>query len=314
MNLHDLVERYIALHRALGKLFVGNACRLRGFVRVLGPDMSISDVTLEHVNAFLTGEGPLTRNYHVKHSVLHGFFLYARSRGYLDTIPLPTRTPRPPPPFQPYIYSLEELHRLVGAVDTVRRRQDCSLGPATVRTVLLLMYGAGLRISEALALNRQDVDLKGSLLWIHASKCFKSRLLPIGATLTQALADYAARPARQPAGGQAPFFTTREGGRVRQKTVQGYFRLLCERAGIRREDGARYQPRLHDLRHSFAVHRLTAWYRQGADVQTLLPQLCTYLGHRDLAATQRYLSMTPELLQQASGRFERYAFEGDPHD
>src|SRR5262245_21458637 len=137
MNLHDLVERYIALHRALGKPFVGNACRLRGFVRVLGPDASISDVTLEHVNAFLTGEGPMTRNYHVKHSILHGFFLYARSRGYLDALPLPARTPRPPPPFQPYIYSLEELRRLVGAVATVRRRQDCALGPATVRTVLL---------------------------------------------------------------------------------------------------------------------------------------------------------------------------------
>ena len=76
---------------------------------------------------------------------------------------------------------------------------------------------------------------------------------------------------------------------------------------IRREDGASYQPRLHDLRHTFAVHRLTQWYRQGADVQKLLPRLSVYLGHGSLAATQAYLSMTPELLQQASARFERYA-------
>jgi site-specific recombinase XerD len=310
MNLHDLVERYIALHQALGKSFVGNASRLRGFVRVMGPGASISDVTPERVTAFLTGEGPLTRTYHAKHSVLRGFFRYARSRGHLGVIPLPALVPKPPPPFQPYIYSHEELRRLIGAVDSVRRRRDCTLSPATVRAVLLLLYGAGLRISEAIALDRQDVDLEASLLRVHASKFFKSRLLPLGATLTRALADYAARPVKQPTGGQCPFFATRGGGRVTQETVRMYFRLVCEQAGIRRQDNVRHRPRLHDLRHTFAVHRLTAWYRQGADVQALLPHLSVYLGHRDLAATQRYLSMTPELLQQASGRFERYAFEG----
>ena len=83
---------------------------------------------------------------------------------------------------------------------------------------------------------------------------------------------------------------------------------------MRRSDGARYQPRLHDLRHSFAVHRLTSWYRQGADVQTLLPYLSTYLGHVNLAATQVYLTMTPELLQEAARRFQQYAFEERYHD
>ena len=90
--------------------------------------------------------------------------------------------------------------------------------------------------------------------------------------------------------------------------VECNFRCLCEHTGIRRTDGARYQPRLHDLRHSFAVSRLTTWYQQGADVQTLLPQLSTYLGHAKIAATQVHLTMTPEILQQASRRFERCAF------
>jgi len=83
---------------------------------------------------------------------------------------------------------------------------------------------------------------------------------------------------------------------------------------VRRSDGARYQPRLHDLRHSFAVHRLTSWYRQGADVHTLLPYLSTSLGHVNLAATQVYLTMTPELLQEASRRFPQYACEERSHD
>jgi integrase len=80
-----------------------------------------------------------------------------------------------------------------------------------------------------------------------------------------------------------------------------------KQAGVERNDGASYQPRLHDLRHTFAVHRLTSWYREGADVQKLLPQLSVYLGHVCLSSTQVYLSMTPELLASASSRFERYA-------
>jgi integrase len=94
---------------------------------------------------------------------------------------------------------------------------------------------------------------------------------------------------------------------VTTDTLRHNYRLLCERAGVRREDGARYQPRLHDLRHTFAVHRLTSWYRQGADVQRLLPHLSVYLGHVHIRTTQVYLSMTPELLQEANIRFERYA-------
>jgi integrase/recombinase XerD len=81
-------------------------------------------------------------------------------------------------------------------------------------------------------------------------------------------------------------------------------------AGIARDEKSTYQPRVHDLRHTFAVHRLTEWYRQNANVQRLLPALCTYLGHAELGSTQRYLTMTPELLEQANRRFERYVSGG----
>jgi integrase/recombinase XerD len=251
MNLHTLVERYIALQQALGKPFVATARRLRSFVRTFGPDVAIADVTREQVGTFLTKGGPLTRNYHVKHSSLRGFYRYAQSRGYLDAIPLPAPAAKLPPPFQPYIYSHEELRRLLATIDRPRRSRSC-LEPITMRTVVLLLYGAGLRIGEALALDHQDVDLEHSLLTVRASKCFKSRLVPVAATLSRALSDYAKRPSRDPLGGQSSFFTTRSGGRVRSKAVQGYFRRVCERAGVRRGDGARLQPRLHDLRHNAA--------------------------------------------------------------
>ena len=95
--------------------------------------------------------------------------------------------------------------------------------------------------------------------------------------------------------------------------MRSAFRRLRIQAGVQRNDGARYQPRLHDLRHAGAVHRLVAWYRSGADLQRLLPQLATYLGHIDLSSTQRYLTLTPELLREASMRFERY-FKETHHD
>jgi integrase/recombinase XerD len=92
------------------------------------------------------------------------------------------------------------------------------------------------------------------------------------------------------------------------------FEKLRRLAGIVRHDVASHQPRIHDLRHTFAVHRLTAWYKQGADVQQLLPALSTYLGHVALKSTQRYLTMTPELLQQANSRFESYVHRGGHND
>ena len=125
-----------------------------------------------------------------------------------------------------------------------------------------------------------------------------------------------------PAGGQRRI--RRPGPRVASSSASAGFPFPCERfrtrfqrlrnhAEVRRSEDARYQPRLHDLRHTFAVHRLTAWYRQGADVQRLLYHLSVYLGHAHLAATQVYLTMTPELLHQAGTRFERYARGEDSH-
>jgi integrase len=185
-----------------------------------------------------------------------------------------------------------------------------------MRTLVLLLYGTGLRLSEALALDRSDVDLENHLLAVRQTKFYKSRLVPFSVRLGHALAQYVSgRPTPAPAADTpAPFFTTRSGVRLKQATIQRGFRCLRAHAGIGRRDGARSQPRLHDLRHTFAVHRLTSWYRQGADVQRLLPQLSVYLGHVHLGATQVYLSMTPELLAEANACFARYAGKEERRD
>ena len=311
MNLCQLIEQYIAFRKSLGEIQHSNACTLRMFGRFIGSAVDIADVRPEQVNAFLAGKGQRTLTWHHKLSVLRVFYRYAVSRNYVTAAPLPTVIPKRPPAFVPYIYSQDELRRLLRAADADTRRQAC-LEPITTRTILLLLYGAGLRVQEALTLNRGDVDLEASLLTVHQTKFGKARLIPVGPKLRGVLAQYAARSPNTTQ--DAPFFTKRDGGRILRDRLESTYQYLREQAGISRSDGAHYQPRLHDLRHTFAVHCLTSWYRQGADVQKLLPHLSVYLGHVCIRHTQVYLRMTPELLREAGQRFEQYAMQEVSHD
>ncbi|MCI0391927.1 MAG: tyrosine-type recombinase/integrase [Acidobacteria bacterium] len=315
MKLKEVIADYLALRRALSPGFDALEQSLNAFCRVVGEESEITDVTPEQVKAFLDGTGQLTNYWHHKYSGLLGFYRYAIGRGYLASTPLPTVTPQPPPSLVPYIYTRDELSRLFRATSTYRRKHRV-LEPYTFRAILLLLYGAGLRVSEALGLTLADVDLTAALLTIRQSKFDKTRLVALGTELTQEMRQYAAQRHQNghDQSSSAPFFVGRHGERISCGAVEGSFQTLRKSAGICRTDGARYQPRLHDLRHAFAVHRLTTWYQEGKDVQKLLPLLATYLGHIDLASTQIYLTMTPELLDAACERFERYAFQEVSHD
>ncbi len=310
MNLQELVEQYIAFRVTLGMRDCIGAI-LRPFAASLGPEADVSAATPEYVKAFLTLGGPITNTYHTKYHALRVFYRYAQSRGYAGASPLPLTLPKAAARVRPYIYSREEMRRVLDAVDSPLC-PNCRLEPITLRSIVLLLYGSGLRISEALALDHQSVDLERSLVTVRASKFHKSRFVPVGKDLKRVLCEYSGHKAAHSiqAGPEFPFFTDRGGGRLNADTVRHRFHRACKQAGVRRSDTNRFHPRLHDLRHTFAVDRLTSWYRQGANVQVLLPHLSVYLGHVHLASTQVYLSMTPELLQAASGRFEGYAFGG----
>jgi site-specific recombinase XerD len=211
----------------------------------------------------------------------------------------------------PYIYSPEEMRALLAGVEQVCAHKKCPIDAVTLRTLLLVLWGTGLRVSEALHLTVMDVDLPLALLTVSDTKFFKTRLVPIDPQLAKALATYAKSRIRRPISESEVsfFFTTHQGTSLTHTFVERYFRKLCKSVGIARQDGARYQPRLHDFRHTFATNRVLSWYQDGADVQRLLPSLSTYIGHGTLAATQRYLTATPEVLREASNRFEQYALE-----
>lgn len=216
--------------------------------------------------------------------------------------------------FEPYVYSRDELQRLLDAT-TILEESRSPLQHLTFRVLLLTLYGAGLRPSEGLRLRCCDVDLGERVLSIWDTKFFKSRLVPIGASLVARLATY--RQAREhlpmPAADRSAFFASRKGTAVTLDKLEKVFVRLREHAEVRRPADARWQPRLHDLRHAFAVHRLVTWYREGVNVQAHLPLLSTYLGHVNVSGTKAYLTMTPELLAEASKRFEQYAAGEEGH-
>jgi len=315
MTLFPAIEAYVSIRQDLGADFTTAAKILRFFGRTLG-NLPLEVINGQQCEAFCWGHD--RRRFATgKHSTLNGFFRYLVGRGYLDVSPLPDPPRRRPSTFQPYIYSQEEMKHLLEATVILSSSRRWRMQPQTLRTLLLLLYSTGLRIGEALSLRLCDVDLAERVLLIHDTKFFKSRLVPVGQQLNRALAEYISAREAMPLldDERSPVFVFRTGKALSYNAVRAAFVQLRERAGVRRPASDRWQPRLHDLRATFAVNRLIAWYREGADVQTRLPLLATYLGHASVSGTMCYLSMIPALLSEASLCFERYAFSPqEDHD
>ena len=307
MIASDVVDAYLAARRSQGVRLRSGARVLRQFARETG-NPELSEVTPASVAAFLRGRGELSATWKTKRAVLVGLYRFAIARGYTTVWPLPEQPPRLPPQQTPYVYTTGELQRLLDATATLST--PCSrLQAATYRTFLLILYGAGLRVSEAIGLQLGDVDLEQRILTVRDTKFYKTRLVPIGPRLTSALAAYIEQRGALalPRDQDSAMLCSRTGHRLAYQYVITVFQRVRSTADIRCPAGEPRPPRLHDLRHTAAVHRVLAWYRAGKDVQRLLPQLATYLGHAEIKSTQRYLQMTPELLQEASRRFAFYA-------
>jgi integrase len=308
MKLSEAIDRYILKRQVVGEKFYSPAVVLRALSRSHG-ETELASLTTDQVSSFLTGPrtGPATWRH--KYGTLRVFFEHWRLREELHTVPLPPPAPKYTTSFVPYIYSVSELRLLLAAVSSCFESKLCLMSPETFRALLLLLYGTGMRIGEVLRLRLADLDIDSGVITVRGTKFYKSRLVPLGPDVHAHLRTYVALPGRADCNDQ-PLFQSRLRKAIRREVVEIRFRLLCNLAGVRREDASPYQPRIHDLRHTFAVHRLTEWYRKGDDAQALLPALSTYLGHVELHSTQRYLTMTPELLGEANRRFERYVCGG----
>ena len=258
--------------------------------------------TREVITAYLASIGHLNpRTQENRLSLIRQFCRYLGQFEPQCFVPEDLLPRRPPRSRDAYLFSETEIQAILQAARALP--PPGSLRPKTCATLFGLLYTTGLRCGEAFALNLSEVNLADRVLFIQKGKFGKSRWVPISASTAGALERYLEERSRAaPPTPQSPLFITRNAGRLYHTTVERAFRQVLERCGLRGGKGCP-GPRLHHLRHSFACNRLLAWYREGKDVNALLPVLATYLGHVSIASTQVYLHASAALLEQASARF-----------
>ena len=299
------LQRFVELRRAGGSDYQAQARLLLYFDRFLAQRPATEPrLTREITEAYQETLGqlhPRTRDNRL--SVVRQFCEYLSRTDPRCYIPERRRGIRPQDARRPHIYSASEVQRLLAAAAELPPPN--SLRPHTYRTLLGLLYSTGIRIGEAFALNLEDFHREEQNLYVAAGKFRKARWVSLSGTASDALGQYVEKRQRIGSGEpNAPLFLNGRGRRLCHPTVHGAFRRLLSQCGIphHRDTG----PRIHDLRHTFAVHRLLAWYRDGQDVNARLPWLATYLGHVDIQSTQVYLHATAELLEQVDQRFHRH--------
>lgn len=308
MNIEDLTKQYVLFRRSLGAKFIEGERTLKVFVRYVGTAIDITDITRSQTSAFLLyPTSSVTRKWFQRHCVLNGLFRWAIKRNYISSAPLTDIKPRHPEYKKPYIYSKWELRSIFNAAMQYQRRPSKTY-PQSVKMILQLTYFLGLRISETLSLKLGDINLEDSIIFIRETKFYKSRHVPFAPQVKQLLSTFLSwrNDKGMPDSSEAYLFLTKRNLPVKRGNIHLAFSKIRDIAGIKRDDGVLMLPRIHDLRHTFAVNRLTQWYREGKDVQMLLPKLSTYMGHTHLSHTSVYLTMTDSLLEEANKRFENY--------
>lgn len=309
MKLNQLITDYVRYRKSLGEKFKTNEAYLKAFCSTIGPQRPIESITAVMVHRFLYGKSnTVTTGWFVKHSALLGLYQYAISRNYVTIIPLPKTLPKRPQGLAPYIYSPRELKLLFDGALSYQKNKS-HIDPYMVHVSLVLIYTLGLRVHEALSITLGDIDMDNLVITIRQSKFYKSRLVPFNQQVKKILKKFLQWRKNYGLAQhiEAYLFMNRRSKPLNASSLRGIFKKIRANTGIRRMDEAYFQPRLHDLRHTFAVNRLLTWYREKKDVQLLLPILSVYMGHTYLAHTSVYLSMTNDLLREANARFEKYA-------
>lgn len=289
----ELTE-YLAVRRALGYQLAETERQLNAFVAHLDEN-GIDIVTVDAAVAWATATprgGPGFRRL----TMVRGFARYLQALDPIHQVPptgmLPARAARR----VPHLYSGADIAALMAAASEL----DPPGWAATVHTMIGLFWATGMRPSEVLRLNIADFDLDAGSITVWHSKFNKSRLVPLHPTTSAALARYRDGVDTTTA---TALFVGVDGQRVRYQRLNAAFVALVDEAGIRTTDGRRPKG-LYDVRHSFAVRTVTGWYRDGLDVQAMLPRLSTYMGHVEPASTYWYLSAAPELMALAADRLE----------
>jgi integrase/recombinase XerD len=299
-GLAQRVEEYLAIRRSLGYKLVGEGQLLASFV-AYADQAGVDAVTTDLAVAWARRPASTSDVYLARRlRAVRGFARWLKTLDPTTEVPpsdlLPYRKYRP----TPFLYSDADVVSLMAAA----RDLSPPLRGATFETLIGLLAATGLRVGEAMRLDRSDVDWAHAVLVVRDSKFAKSREVMVHQSSLEALRVYGrCRDRLCPAPAVPSLLVSTRGTRLLHPTVHGAFRQILRGAGLW-QDSASSRPRIHGLRHSFAVKTLLGWYRDGGDVEARMPWLSTYLGHVDPAATYWYLSAAPELLALAAERLE----------
>ncbi len=308
--LADSIQAYLDYKRAIKRKFRTEEMALRLLDRYLVEHRidALPSITPLLIEEFISSRPRNSiRSYNHLLSVTRCFFKWLVVQGRLACSPVRIQNKRATAQLQPFLFNPDQVRQLL---ERAARLPDRPKGPDRGKTYYLifaLMYALGLRVGEVTRLRRCDVDLKRQLLEIKQTKFAKDRLVPFGPRVAQHLAEHLVRRSTRSGAllPEDPVFSFNAGRSINPCTIsQTFHQLALDR--FEPPPGVA-PPRLHCLRHSFAVSTLLRWYRSGIDPNTRLIHLSTFLGHVDPNSTAWYLTVTTELLDEASSRFEQIA-------
>ena len=280
---------------------------LRSLLRSAG-DTPLEEVTPRQIAAYLDGSRMSSYTWWREYQIIRAFFQFWVSRRKLDKLPMPVPHAAGPPAFKPYIFTKPELVRLLLATERTRL-----IDPMTIRTFLLFIYGTGARVYEAMNLRVSDINFASKLVSLRDPEGGRRRVLPIGRTLGNTLDLYVQSTAKQ-RGEADSVFVTVNGRKLRFATMRYNFVRICGRARIHQEHSYSPTPGLHDLRHTFAVHVLETWVREGKDLRQKLPLLSGYMGHSLLKSTELYLRLVPDRFVKSLAGLQEPPIAGSSHE
>jgi integrase/recombinase XerD len=298
-DLRQALDDYLAIRRALGFKLQRVGQMLPGFVTYM-EQAGAATITTELALAWAKQPAGGAAWWRIRLRAVRGFARHVQNVDPSTEAPPADLLPAPPTRATPYLYSESDVGRLM----TAARALASPLKAVTYETLVGLLATTGMRMGEAIRLDRADLDWNNGVLTVRSSKFGKSREVPLHPSTLGALRAYQRRCDQLCPRPKAPsFFISTTGTRLDQPTVGATFVMLARQAGLRPRS-RRCRPRPHDLRHSFAVRTLLNWYRAGDNVESKLPLLSTYLGHVSPASTYWYLTAAPELFALASKRLE----------
>lgn len=303
ISLREAVKEYLLMRRSLGFKLLAMGHNLHHFVSFMeqeGASIITTELALRWAQQ---AQGVQPSLWAARLSFVRSFARYWSATDPRTEIPptglLPYRARRA----TPYIYSDEEIEQILRAAWNLP--PSTGLRPYSYYTLLGLMAVTGMRISEVIRLDREDVDIEGGLLTVQLTKFSKSRLIPLHPSTVKKLKVYLNRRDQlHPRPPTSRFFLSNQGTPLTDCMVRWTFIKLSRQIGLRKASDS-FGPRLHDLRHRFAVTTLLHWYETGVNVEQRLPVLSTYLGHVHVTDTYWYLSAIPELLGLTKDRLEK---------